>query len=327
MKAMTHLQQLLSSHVSMSITWILYQHLPSFLMTQPTSVGLATHQYQVEASLQSCVNEYYLNSIPAFAIFPDDSTNKCWFGSPSISSGSFTPSGNSWTVFIKQSKWLGMKAFSKLISYQISAFVTTVTNDVFTNLQIPNSQLTSSSWNKYVYQMHEAANVNHSTCTAMCAFEFDNGYESNCHFTVYDSNICYLGSLREETSILPTPVIADLDLKTCKCYEDIIKKWNFTCRHVFQMLCQMIKLKAPCFPIQPQVTKQSRSTFTKDWMLLPLMMKHAHLCVTCTYLPLQSVISSFNMVEFVCWVTLNLLELTMLPVMHLLRILMRVSWG
>ena len=213
------------------------------------------------------------------------------------------------------------------MSYQISAFVTTVTNDVFTNLQIPNSQLTSSSWNKYVYQMHEAANVNHSTCTAMCAFEFDNGYESNCHFTVYDSNICYLGSLREETSILPTPVIADLDLKTCKCYEDIIKKWNFTCRHVFQMLCQMIELKASCFPIQPQVTKQSRSTFTKHWMLLALMMKHAHLCVTYTYLLLQSVISSFNMVAYVCWETLNLLEHILLLVMPLPLILMRVSWG
>ena len=110
-----------------------------------------------------------------------------------------------------------MKAFSKLISYQISAFVTTVTNDVFTNLQIPNSQLTSSSWNKYVYQMHEGANVNGSTCTALCAFEFDNGYDSNCHFSVYDSNVCYLGSLREETNISSTLVTADLDLKTCKC--------------------------------------------------------------------------------------------------------------
>ena len=61
------------------------------------------------ASLQSCVNEYYLNSIPAFAVFPDDSTNKCWFGSPSVSSGSFSPTGNSWTVFIKQSKWIWIK--------------------------------------------------------------------------------------------------------------------------------------------------------------------------------------------------------------------------
>ena len=61
------------------------------------------------ASLQACVNEYYLNSIPAFAVFPDDSTNKCWFGSPSVSSGSFSPTGNSWTVFIKQSKWIWIK--------------------------------------------------------------------------------------------------------------------------------------------------------------------------------------------------------------------------
>ena len=127
------------------------------------------------------------------------------------------------------------------MSYQISAFVTTVTNDVFTNLQIPNSQLTSSSWNKYVYQMHEGANVNGSTCTALCAFEFDNGYDSNCHFSVYDSNVCYLGSLREETNISSTLVTADLDLKTCKLssYEGILKPPDFT-SYVFQMLCQLI---------------------------------------------------------------------------------------
>ena len=55
------------------------------------------------ASLQSCVNEYYLNSLTAFAIFPDHSTNKCWFGSPSVLSGSFPLRGNYWTVFVKQS--------------------------------------------------------------------------------------------------------------------------------------------------------------------------------------------------------------------------------
>ena len=102
-------------------------------------------------------------------------------------------------------------------SYQISAFVTTVTNDVFTNLQIPSSQLQASSWHKYVYQIHYGANVDRSTCTAMCAFEFDSGYDSNCHFSVYDSTVCYLGSLRAETAILSTQIIADIDLKTCKC--------------------------------------------------------------------------------------------------------------
>ena len=208
-----------------SSTW--FQRLLKNMLYQPklcSTTGFYCPRFFYEsydssasASLQSCVNEYYLNSIPAFAVFPDDSTNKCWFGSPSISSGSFTPSGSSWTVYIKQSKWLKTKVFSQLISNQISAFVTTVTNDEFTSLQIPDSQLTSSSWNKYVYQVHEGTNVNGSTCTALCAFEFDRGYDSNCHFSVYDSNICYLGSLREETNTLATKVTADLDLKTCKC--------------------------------------------------------------------------------------------------------------
>ena len=64
------------------------------------------------ASLQSCVKEYYLNSLPAFAIFPDDSTNKCWFGSPSVLSGSFPLSGSSWTVFVKQSMWVWYSVLS-----------------------------------------------------------------------------------------------------------------------------------------------------------------------------------------------------------------------
>ena len=55
------------------------------------------------ASLETCVREYYLHAEQAMVIYADNSTNKCWFGNPSTSSGYMSPSGSSWTVHIKQS--------------------------------------------------------------------------------------------------------------------------------------------------------------------------------------------------------------------------------
>ena len=107
----------------------------------------------------------------------------------------------------------------------LSGFVTSVTNGIFTNLQIPNSDLMSSSWNMYVYRAYEGAHVNQSTCTAMYAIDYPNQDGANCQFTQYDSNTCYLGTLKGEMNVLAATNSADLHLKTCK-YPNIFCSWH-----------------------------------------------------------------------------------------------------
>ena len=73
---------------------------------------------------------------------------------------------------------------SKSFLDQISAFVTTVTDDLFTNVEIPSGDLTSSSWNKFVYRVYEGSGITSKTCTAMCAFDHDSidaTYNYGCH--------------------------------------------------------------------------------------------------------------------------------------------------
>ena len=52
----------------------------------------------------------------------------------------------------------------------------------------------------------------------MCAFDREKSDGTKCHFTVYDSNSCYLGTLSEETGLLTNvPVtMAVLHLKDGK---------------------------------------------------------------------------------------------------------------
>ena len=52
----------------------------------------------------------------------------------------------------------------------------------------------------------------------MCAFDRKRADGNACHFTVYDSNSCYLGSLSGETALLSTAPVttADLQLKDGK---------------------------------------------------------------------------------------------------------------
>ena len=38
------------------------------------------------------------------AMFVDTVANKCWFGVPSATTGSFALSGSSWTVYVKDSE-------------------------------------------------------------------------------------------------------------------------------------------------------------------------------------------------------------------------------
>ena len=55
-------------------------------------------------------------------------------------------------------------------------------------------------------------------CTTMCAFDREKSDGTGCHFTIYDSNSCYLGTLSEETDLFSNaPVtIAVLHLKDGK---------------------------------------------------------------------------------------------------------------
>ena len=91
-------------------------------------------------------------------------------------------------------------------------FATTLTG-VFTTEVIPKTDIEDSHWNKYVYRIFDScyADVcNENRCTAMCAFDYPNAAGSKCHFTVFHSNICYLGTLGEEANLLANSVTADL---------------------------------------------------------------------------------------------------------------------
>ena len=106
-----------------------------------------------------------------------------------------------------------------LLSLLFHLDFTTTTTDVFTTEVIPSSDLSGSSWNRYVYRVYNGSHVDQDRCTAMCAFDFPNAAGSKCGFVVLDSDVCYLGSLNDETDVLATPVVGvDLQLKTCKMY-------------------------------------------------------------------------------------------------------------
>ena len=50
----------------------------------------------------------------------------------------------------------------------------------------------------------------------MCVFDYPNVDGSNCHFLLFESNICYLGSLAEERYLLANTMSTTLYLKTGK---------------------------------------------------------------------------------------------------------------
>ena len=83
-------------------------------------------------------------------------------------------------------------------------------------MTIPNTELTDSSWNKYVYRIYSGTNVDFDRCTTMCVFDYPNVDGSNCHFLLFESNICYLGSLAEERYLLANTMSTTLYLKTGK---------------------------------------------------------------------------------------------------------------
>ena len=95
------------------------------------------------------------------------------------------------------------------------AFATTTTSGVFETQIIPSNDLGGSSWNKYVYRTYTGTDVDQDVCTALCAYDVPNSDDSKCHFTVHDSNKCYLGSFDNTKDLLASPVAEDLHLKTC----------------------------------------------------------------------------------------------------------------
>ena len=100
----------------------------------------------------------------------------------------------------------------------ISGFVTDKTTDEFTNYEIAASELTTSSWNKFVYRVYEGTNVDQDTCTTMCVFDYDNidvTYDYGCHFTVFDSSKCYLGSMGYESNLVLSITANNLNFKQC----------------------------------------------------------------------------------------------------------------
>ena len=78
-----------------------------------------------------------------------------------------------------------------------------------------------------MYRIYNGSHVDQDLCTAMCAFDFPNAAGSKCGFVVLvgseGSEVCYLGSLNNETNVLAAPVAdADLQLKTCKSFPDMV---------------------------------------------------------------------------------------------------------
>jgi hypothetical protein len=95
--------------------------------------------------------------------------------------------------------------------------MTTKTTHMFDTILIPNSEIETSGWNKYVYRVYTPAILNDTVCAAMCVFDAynDKAYSpyKRCFFWVADSTNCYLGRLEEETSLLASPVIGDMSIK------------------------------------------------------------------------------------------------------------------
>ena len=95
-----------------------------------------------------------------------------------------------------------------------------MTDGIWTTLIIPNSELVSSHWNKYVYRVYEGPHVDQNTCTAMCAFDYKDAassYSYGCHFTVFDGTRCYLGSIGYEGDLVASITGDELHFKRGEC--------------------------------------------------------------------------------------------------------------
>ena len=100
-----------------------------------------------------------------------------------------------------------------MTAFLYSEFAATTSGD-FTTEIIPISDLSLSSWYKYVYRIYSGSNADQDRCTAMCVFDHPNSDNASCHFTAFVSDVCYLGNFGEEKSLLIERPDSALHIKT-----------------------------------------------------------------------------------------------------------------
>ena len=55
-------------------------------------------------SLESCVADFYFNSVVATTLYADTNATKCWFGDSGTSDGNIDLTGDIWVVHIKSGR-------------------------------------------------------------------------------------------------------------------------------------------------------------------------------------------------------------------------------
>ena len=135
---------------------------------------------------------------------------------------------------VKENKRMCVLTVNTYFTKSPAGFSTT-TSGVFASKVIPHGDLVGSSWNRYVYRLYQGANVDQNRCTTMCVFDHPNSGGSKCHFTAYQSNICYLGTLAGETNLLDNQISTDLYLKIGRCMETISKFIYFHSNEVLSL--------------------------------------------------------------------------------------------
>ena len=188
--------------------------------------------------------------------------------------------------------------------YNFSSAFAQTTDGVFTTTIVPNSELTDSSWNRYVYRVYSGSNVDFDRCTTMCAFDYPNVDGSNCHFISFESNICYLGSLAGENNLLANTMPTTLHLKTGKQTSfHIVSRSQFCAFQMCWVQAQLVSYSANFQP-QPLLREEQR----KPWCsalskTLPTLKTCVHLYATHTLRPHQHVTSSLSQIKNAVWET------------------------
>ena len=63
-------------------------------------------------SLESCVADFYFNSVVATALYADTNALKCWFGDSATTDGSINLIGDIWVAYIKSGGFIKNTHFS-----------------------------------------------------------------------------------------------------------------------------------------------------------------------------------------------------------------------
>ena len=70
----------------------------------PRFFGVSFDSWETPPTLSSCIIEFFANAYDSATIYVDIAGNKCWFGTPSTSTGSIPLSGTEWRVHVKESE-------------------------------------------------------------------------------------------------------------------------------------------------------------------------------------------------------------------------------